>query len=128
MNAANRKNIINADGMNIERTRLIFDSIMIRLIPFYDYLCSAFGGEYIIDKALIPCVDMLLYRVEGLRGKYLAYKSHWLHRSDNVMDWATFKSLESEILRLINYELYKEGIDAEYEEGELTLWALHNLA
>jgi hypothetical protein len=46
---------------------------------------------------------------------------------NRVMTWSNFRKLETEILKMIDFEIYKEGIDEEYEEGELSLWVRHGL-
>jgi hypothetical protein len=128
LEAARRKNIINDSPMHLPRTRLIFDSIMVRLVGHnFDDLCRKFGGPRVLEKALIPCVDMLVSRVEGLKYRYRRQKPFWMKQINRVMTWSNFRKLETEILKMIDFEIYKEGIDEEYEEGELSLWVRHGL-
>lgn len=126
--AATRSSIIDDDGMVLARTRLLFDSIMIRLLPHYGDLCAKYGGPGALDMCLIPCVDMLISRVEGSRERERRMRCYWMRKASMAgLTWSAFKSLETEILRCIDFNLYKEGIDAEYEQGELSLWVRYGV-
>ena len=107
------------------RTRLLFDSIMLRLVPFHDALCVKYG-QRIVDALICACVDMLILRVEGLRERYKSSKPFWIRLAAAAgVEWKTFKALETDILKAIKFNLYIEGVDAEYEDGEISLWVRH---
>lgn len=77
---------------------------------------------------LIPCVEMLIFRVEGLQKRDKSLQGYWYRQAQSAgFTWGAFKTLETEILRRIDFEIYKEGVDAEYEDGEHSLWVRYDV-
>lgn len=119
LDAANEKSFLNDKSLVKKRIVFYTDSIMIRLIPFYDYLVQKYGQD-LIERALLRIVEYTVALVDGHRYS-IRCKEHLVRSICNITI-KDFDALKDDVLRLIDYRIYMDGFDYECEEGELRLW------
>jgi len=79
-------------------------------------------------EQIYKCTELLVRRVVGNRNYPKSKKESCYFTG--IKTWTELKSLELEILKIIGFGIYPPDFifDDGYEEGEISLWELHNIS